>query len=542
MNLEACRRLGVRSMVAVPLSARQNIIGLIEAFSTEPYGFNDSDVRSLNLLAELILSAMRPEEEDRLAEISRRVVPTEVAAEPAVSVEPEIAAASETAGVLSEPEVSEEVFAQRPEVVAEAIPISNVVAISTTLSTERAALSEPVAAPVADYDSLSNSTPGLAVVAAVLVLAAALGAGVWWAVGHSAHTSRVSVHTPAASQPATPVTADSATPAHEPEPAALTDDNLDNAPATPEQAGLLPQVTGIRHWSSANSSTVVIDIQDQVQYEAHRLPKPERIYFDLQDTKLASELANRVIAVDDALLQRVRVAQTMAGVTRVVLETKGPSDYSVSLQPHPYRLVVEVRKLGSKPTERAKIDLFPPSNPASTEQVATKQTPPGKLPLGKSATEPAPSAGHDQPTALSATPSITAEKHTTGMAPKLVVVLDAGHGGWDLGTVGRKGLLEKDLVLDIVERVGHLIESRIGAEVIYTRKDDTYLPARKARRDCQPGPSQAVRIRPRKLQRLSFRSRCGDVLLEHLFLGEGEDGRSRRSGSNFIAEHRLDER
>ena len=86
VNLEACRRLGVRSMLAVPLSARQNIIGLIEAFSTEPYGFNDSDVRSLNLLAELILSAMRPEEEDRLAEISRRVVPTEVAAEPAVSV------------------------------------------------------------------------------------------------------------------------------------------------------------------------------------------------------------------------------------------------------------------------------------------------------------------------------------------------------------------------------------------------------------------------------------------------------------------------
>src|SRR2546430_11953777 len=38
------------------------------------YGFNDSDVRSLNLLAELILAAMKPEEEDRLAEISQRLV------------------------------------------------------------------------------------------------------------------------------------------------------------------------------------------------------------------------------------------------------------------------------------------------------------------------------------------------------------------------------------------------------------------------------------------------------------------------------------
>jgi N-acetylmuramoyl-L-alanine amidase len=58
-------------------------------------------------------------------------------------------------------------------------------------------------------------------------------------------------------------------------------------------------------------------------------------------------------------------------------------------------------------------------------------------------------------------------------------VLDAGHGGWDLGTVGRKGLLEKDLVLDIVQRLGGMIEKRLGAEVIYTRQDDSYLPLEK---------------------------------------------------------------
>ena len=51
----------------------------MEAFSAQPYGFNDSDVRSLNLLAELILAAMKPEEENRLAEISQRLV-----ADPAV--------------------------------------------------------------------------------------------------------------------------------------------------------------------------------------------------------------------------------------------------------------------------------------------------------------------------------------------------------------------------------------------------------------------------------------------------------------------------
>src|SRR6266850_5279710 len=74
VNVHACRALGARSMVAVPLSGRHSVIGLLEAFSSESYGFNDSDVRSLNLLAELILSALKPEEEDRLAEISQQVV------------------------------------------------------------------------------------------------------------------------------------------------------------------------------------------------------------------------------------------------------------------------------------------------------------------------------------------------------------------------------------------------------------------------------------------------------------------------------------
>ncbi len=72
VNAQACRTLGTRSMIAVPLSAKKRVAGLIEAFSAEPFGFNDSDVRSLNLLGELILAAIRPEEEDRLAELAKR--------------------------------------------------------------------------------------------------------------------------------------------------------------------------------------------------------------------------------------------------------------------------------------------------------------------------------------------------------------------------------------------------------------------------------------------------------------------------------------
>ena len=56
------------------------------------------------------------------------------------------------------------------------------------------------------------------------------------------------------------------------------------------------------------------------------------------------------------------------------------------------------------------------------------------------------------------------------------VVIDPGHGGHDQGTEGPHGLLEKDLVLDVSKRLGALIEERLGAEVIYTRSDDTFIP------------------------------------------------------------------
>jgi len=56
------------------------------------------------------------------------------------------------------------------------------------------------------------------------------------------------------------------------------------------------------------------------------------------------------------------------------------------------------------------------------------------------------------------------------------IVIDAGHGGHDTGTIGPNGLLEKDLVLDVALRLGRLLESRLGADVIYTRDDDTFIP------------------------------------------------------------------
>ena len=318
----------------------------------------------------------------------------------------------------------------------------------------------------------SGHHPGIVLVLVLVVVSVLLAGGLWWKL-KNAQLSKVMVQpepkitkpVPAMKQPAplattTSVTPSSVTPSSvapsvnssllsssttSPNETTNSAPDAGNGSVTPQEHSKLPRVTGIRHWSSDDSSTVVLDLEDQVQYEAHRLTSPDRIYFDLRDTLLAAAIDGKAIEVGDSLLARVRVSQPVSGVTRVVLETKGKPDFSVSLEPNPYRLVVQVWKLGTNP--KAQVNLFPGAAPAEQPKLAI--------------VVPAPSREDLQ---------------LRARVPKMRIVVDAGHGGWDLGTVGRRGLLEKDVVLEIAQRLGKLLESRLGADVILTRNDDNYIP------------------------------------------------------------------
>ncbi|SDL40622.1 N-acetylmuramoyl-L-alanine amidase family protein [Kriegella aquimaris] len=57
---------------------------------------------------------------------------------------------------------------------------------------------------------------------------------------------------------------------------------------------------------------------------------------------------------------------------------------------------------------------------------------------------------------------------------KFIVVLDAGHGGHDPGNLGN-GYFEKNIALNIVLKVGRVLEQNPDIKVIYTRKDDTFI-------------------------------------------------------------------
>ncbi|MFY8068456.1 MAG: N-acetylmuramoyl-L-alanine amidase family protein [Flavobacterium sp.] len=60
---------------------------------------------------------------------------------------------------------------------------------------------------------------------------------------------------------------------------------------------------------------------------------------------------------------------------------------------------------------------------------------------------------------------------------KFKVVLDAGHGGKDPGAL-KNGVKEKDVVLDVVLKIGKVLEKNKDIEVIYTRKTDVFVELR----------------------------------------------------------------
>lgn len=391
------------------------------------------------------------------------------------------------------------------------------------------------------------------------------------------------------------------------------------ASAAESQGGHLPRVTGIRHWSTPDYTRVAIDLESGVKFGSQRIDNPDRIFFDLRDTKLASTLVGKSFDVDDGLLKKIRVAQFQPGRTRVVLEVDNLSDYDSFLLPDPYRLIIDIHgkgtpgknargkektdgsaenvakngaetadtrdaarllseaapaptAAGAKPAEsvtpQSKVENLRAAAgkaPVTREDVgddvkiveknsrgtvnssahdkkaaaARGEVPaPTKVIVDADDDEPAPSrpttassadtssagadgegrnggpnldSGGDSQVvekALSHRPASSRTRGKSGTKLKTSegdsmeaeireasptahgdrsliralglkigkIVIDPGHGGHDTGTIGPNGLEEKDLVLEVGRKLGKLLETRLGAEVVYTRKDDTFIP------------------------------------------------------------------
>jgi N-acetylmuramoyl-L-alanine amidase len=279
----------------------------------------------------------------------------------------------------------------------------------------------------------------------------------------------------------------------------------------------LRSVTAVRHWSVGEVTRVAIEVNGDFQFRSDRLHNPERVYFDILNARPSID-SRRLFSeqVSDRLLQRVRVAETVPGITRVVLDLAEAVEATPSQLPNPHRLMIELRS-GTPPAIPPPVisTSLPPAPKSAIVKTEPPRVEPPPLPKPVAVAEPAvtaepskaqvsadnvPAAPGDAalvakvetpkvellpPPTPSVAESAKSARHTSTGESSLIralglkinrVVIDPGHGGHDQGTTGPKGLLEKDLVLDVSKRLGKLIEEGLGAEVIYTRSDDTFVP------------------------------------------------------------------
>ncbi len=283
-------------------------------------------------------------------------------------------------------------------------------------------------------------------------------------------------------------------------------------PAAP--GGSVPRVRRISTKASGDSTRVTIDLEDTVQYSSARIRNPDRIFFDIHDARLTPEVAKASIRVEGELLTAVRAAQNHSGIVRVVLDVNGVKDYTATLQDNPPELLIDLfpdtgmrtAKASRTATNRGEDCQAGAPFAAQDKQGSCAGTTIGRTEtvgsVVSTVAEASPSGAAGLPASLVRSKS-NPTKNSAASKPDLIqpssaptptrdgqatltralglkigrIVIDAGHGGHDTGTIGPTGLMEKDLCLDVALRLGKIIQQRLpGADVVYTRSDDTFIP------------------------------------------------------------------
>ena len=205
----------------------------------------------------------------------------------------------------------------------------------------------------------------------------------------------------------------------------------------------LARLTGVRHYSDPTHTRVVLDLDRSVQFQTGEVHQPERLFIDLQGVDEPGYLDGaeflgheQVVAIEGGAVARVRIALTQPGVVRVVMDFSDSGHYTLftlGSEGEPFRIVVDVPT--ATVASRVKSDRRPPEREGDS----------------------------------------ISEQLGLGVQR---VVLDPGHGGTDPGAIGRTGVAEKWLTLQLSLTLAERLRAT-GYEVLLTRQDDSTLTLQK---------------------------------------------------------------
>jgi N-acetylmuramoyl-L-alanine amidase len=211
-------------------------------------------------------------------------------------------------------------------------------------------------------------------------------------------------------------------------------------------------VKSIRHWSGGAYTRIVIDQDQPIKFQAYELKDPDRLVFDLRNARIDASLNKEPLPVNDGILKQVRASQFTSDTVRIVLDLASLKSYAAFPLRDPERLVIDITgEAGGPPAQTAQ------SGPGAPKaETHAQEQPPAQKPEG---------GGNDEKLSLS---------RQMGLKIKTIAI-DAGHGGHDPGAIGRGGLKEKQVTLDIAKRLAALVKDKLGCNVIMTRDRDVFI-------------------------------------------------------------------
>ena len=229
-------------------------------------------------------------------------------------------------------------------------------------------------------------------------------------------------------------------------------------------------VTRIRSWSEGAYTRIVIDQSNPVTFQAQELKNPDRLVFDLLSARVDTTMIKAPLSINDGILKQVRASQYAPGIVRVVLDLASIKSYAAFPLHDPERLVIDVTGDGGRAVEHSAATTGtgtqPAIEPPADNGVQAKGEPQTQTPLTLPSKKP--DSNNTDSSSLSLSRQL-------GLKIKTIAI-DAGHGGHDPGAIGKSGLKEKTITLDIAKRLAALVKERLGCTVVMTRDTDVFIP------------------------------------------------------------------
>ena len=215
----------------------------------------------------------------------------------------------------------------------------------------------------------------------------------------------------------------------------------------------------------SDSFRVVVYTSEAVTFSQGRLSKPERVYINFKETQLADSVAKE-IKIGSRFLKGLRLSQLDKENTRLVVDLNESNNLKIGVWSEGHKLFVELSNKKAPDVKVASKSKIP-----FTKKIASKP----KIPSTKAVNFDKKVKHNKEPRKVAA--KVSKKRSLPVVNKKLpLIVVDAGHGGSDLGAKGYRGIQEKNVNLAIALRLKDILTSRYKYRVILTRGDDTFIP------------------------------------------------------------------